>query len=256
MGRHWTPTGVLAGVGGQMKPTLAGTNLTVLDGAAWVDGHYCELLGAQVLTVTANGIAVVRFDPAANTAELVWRDAITTPSQSPTGVYEMLVASTTGSALKDRRSLVRAGQPQPNGVEMYNAGTTYLDRIQWVTYPWNLSMALRDVGGWAPASGGRLTVPASQPAGTIYTVRASGVWHPAPSAGMSHWVIHKNGQAPGGGELGVTSNMFVGNNCWWTLVGNMALNPGDFLELLTYQNTSAPLNVLAVRFSVTELAIT
>ena len=109
MGRHWTPTGVLAGVGGQLKPTLAGTSLTVADGAAWVDGHYCELLGSQVLTVTANGIAVVRFDPAANTAELVWRDGVTVPAQSPTGVFEMLIASTTGSVLADRRAIVGAG---------------------------------------------------------------------------------------------------------------------------------------------------
>lgn len=105
MARHWAPTGVAPGVGGELKPTLAFPNLTVADGAAWVDGHYAELLGSQVLAATANGIAVVRFDPAANMAELVWRDGVTTPAQSPTGVYEMLVAQVTGSVLVDRRAM-------------------------------------------------------------------------------------------------------------------------------------------------------
>lgn len=103
MGRHWAPTGICPGVGGDMKPSLAGTNLTIQAGAAWVDGHFCELLGSQVLTVTANGLAVVRFDPAANTAELLYRDGVSVPAQSPTGTFEMPVALITGSVLKDRR---------------------------------------------------------------------------------------------------------------------------------------------------------
>ena len=108
MGRVWASSGVV-NTGGKLAPSLAGTALTVADGAAWVDGHYAELLGSQVLTVTANGIAVVRFDPAANTAELVYRDGVSTPAQSPTGVYELLIAQITGSALVDKRVVLGAG---------------------------------------------------------------------------------------------------------------------------------------------------
>lgn len=107
MGRLWAPTGAAAAAAGSaLQPTLAFPNLTVKAGACWVDGHYCELLADQVLAVTANGLAVVRFDPAANTAELLYRDAVSVPAQSPTGTYEMPVAKITGSVLTDARPIV------------------------------------------------------------------------------------------------------------------------------------------------------
>lgn len=112
MARHWTPSGVLAGVGSEMAPTLAYPNLTVKAGACWVDGHYCELPGDQVLAVTANGLTVVRFDPAANTAELLYRDGATTPAQNPNGTWEQPIAKITGSALTDVRQLVSASTSQ------------------------------------------------------------------------------------------------------------------------------------------------
>jgi len=105
MARYWAQTGVCLGTGGELVPTLAYPNLTIKSGAAWVDGHYCELLGDQVLTVTANGLAVVRFDPAANSAQLLYLDAASVPSQSPTGIYELPIAKITGSALSDQRRL-------------------------------------------------------------------------------------------------------------------------------------------------------
>jgi hypothetical protein len=109
MGRVWAASGVVAGQGGDMAPTLAYPNLTVQAGACWVDGHYCELPGAQVLAVTANGLVVVRFDPAANTADLVYRDGITTPAQSPTGTWELPIAQVAASALVDLRALLGGG---------------------------------------------------------------------------------------------------------------------------------------------------
>lgn len=120
MARHWVPTGVCAGVGAQMLPSLAGANLTVKAGACWVDGHFCELPGDQVLTSTANGLAVVRFDPAANSAQLLYLDGVSAPSQSPTGVYELAIAKITGSVLADQRTLVGGAQKQwdmPWGVQ-------------------------------------------------------------------------------------------------------------------------------------------
>jgi hypothetical protein len=123
MARQWVPSGVVRGAGGELAPSLAGTNLTVRSGAAWVDGHYTELPGDQVLTATANGLAVVRFDPAANTAELLYRDGATTPNRSPIGVWELPVALIAGSALADRRALL-AGEPStfPNAAARSLAG--------------------------------------------------------------------------------------------------------------------------------------
>lgn len=103
MARHWAPSGVALGIGGELVPTLSMPNLTVQSGACWVDGHYCELAGPQVLTATANGLAVVRFDPVANSAELLWRDAVSTPTQNPAGTWELPIARTVSSVLADVR---------------------------------------------------------------------------------------------------------------------------------------------------------
>jgi hypothetical protein len=110
MARHWAASGVIDGVGGELKPTLAFPNLTVQAGAAWADGHFTELLGSQVLTVTANGLVVVRFDPAANTAELVYRDGAVSPAQDPNGVWEVPIAKMVGSAMTDSRRLIKSSQ--------------------------------------------------------------------------------------------------------------------------------------------------
>ena len=115
MGRLFAPSSVAAGIGGELKPTLAFPNLTIADGVCWIDGHFAELLGSQVLPVTANGLAVVRFDPAANTAELVYRDAVSIPAQNPTGIWELPVAGLAGSALVDRRAL---HHPVANGLSL------------------------------------------------------------------------------------------------------------------------------------------
>lgn len=110
MARHWAPSGIAAGVGGEMALSLSFPTLTVQSGACWVDGHYCELLTTQTLTATANGIAVVRFDPAANSADLIWRDGVSVPAESPTGTWELAIARTSASALGDLRvnSLVQS----------------------------------------------------------------------------------------------------------------------------------------------------
>lgn len=127
MGRAWTPSGVIAGQGLDMLPSLSGTNLTVRSGACWVDGHYCELPGNQVLTATANGLAVVRFDPAANTADLLYRASVSAPAQDPAGTYELPIAKITGSALADWRPLLGGEQRQ-------FASKAILD-AQWASAP-------------------------------------------------------------------------------------------------------------------------
>lgn len=151
MARVWSPSGVVAGAGGELAPTLAAPNLTIKAGAAWVDGHYCELVADTVLTATANGLAVVRFDPAANTAEVLWRDAATTPTQNPTGVWELPIARTTSNALTDLRVVFQWQQAANDSIARFaSAGTrslaipapvinqmTVLDSAPGVVQYWN-----------------------------------------------------------------------------------------------------------------------
>lgn len=92
MARHWARSGVLAGIGGELKPTYSSGTVTVADGAAWVDGHFVEVTGSQGVAVGTTGIVVVRFDPVANTAELLYRDGVSTPTQNPAGVWELVLA--------------------------------------------------------------------------------------------------------------------------------------------------------------------
>jgi hypothetical protein len=62
---------------------------------------------------------VVRFDPAANTAELLYRDGASLPNQSPTGVWELPIALVQGSALAyDLRTILL-----PDGTMLVKDGT-------------------------------------------------------------------------------------------------------------------------------------
>jgi hypothetical protein len=121
MARLWAPSSVCAGVGGELAPALAGTNLTIADGAVWIDGHFAELTGSQVLAVTANGLAVVRFDPAENSAELNYWDGVSAPYQDPNGAWDLPIALITGGALVDMRQRSR---PVPSGLEFLGRRAT------------------------------------------------------------------------------------------------------------------------------------
>jgi hypothetical protein len=83
-----------------------------------------------VLTVTANGLTVVRFDPAANTADLIYRDGATTPNQSPTGIWETPIAQIVGSALRDVRPFTSGDAWHPL-TPLYNgwSSTTLAQRV-------------------------------------------------------------------------------------------------------------------------------
>jgi len=249
MGRHWAPTGVLPGVGGMMKPSLAGTALTVLDGAAWVDGHFAELLGTQVLTVTANGIAVVRFDPAANTAELVWRDGVTVPAQSPTGVYEMLIASVTGSVGTDRRTIARLGSAIPTGVDVFRNSVPL--NAQWSTFAWAPSDVIRNAGWWNSAAPTKFTVPATQPAATWYEWYCGYEFAIAgPEGDVRNALPWKNGGGSGG------YGHAQANRSGYGLMGNysipMRLDPGDYIELYIFLATW-PITINNLRCGLREI---
>ncbi len=233
MARHWAPSGIAPGVGGELAPTLAMPNLTVQSGAAWVDGHYAELPTNQVLTATANGLAVVRFDPAANTADLLWRDGVSTPAQSPTGTWELPIARTAASVLTDLRGrlsdMVRfanaaartVGMPTPGvnqltmldnrlGVPQYWTGSAWADQVPFIQ--WGTGSGTTNASGVCP----RITFPVAFGATpnifmqnyvasghVVSIINASASWFDA-----AYW-------APGGAQAGNASFQF-----WWLAIGN------------------------------------
>lgn len=122
MARYWAPSTVLAHYNGELQPTLTFPSLTVANGAAWVDGHLCELAGSSVLTATTDGMAVVRYTPSTNVAELIWRDgAGLVPAQIPGDIWEVVIARVVGGVLVDlRQPYEPAHFPQMDSVVLTN----------------------------------------------------------------------------------------------------------------------------------------
>ena len=108
MARLWAPSGVVDGYLARLDPDYAVGTVTVGAGAAWIDGHYCEQLTSSSVAVTSNGLVVIRWTPAANTFELLYRDGATTPTQTdPT--WELPLAQMSGGAMTDLREFVTRG---------------------------------------------------------------------------------------------------------------------------------------------------
>lgn len=107
MARMWVPSGVR--LAGDLAPALvAGPAIQTAPGGCWLDGHYAELAAQATIAASANGLLVVRFTPADNHAELLYRDAATVPTQTdPT--WELPIASMAAGAIADRR--MRSGSP-------------------------------------------------------------------------------------------------------------------------------------------------
>jgi len=116
MARSWVPSGVISG----LVPTLAaGPTINVAVGQVWLDGHFAELTTPASVPATANGLLVVRFTPADNHAELLYRDAATLPTQTdPT--WELPVARMIAGGLADARPVLPAGMSAAGGVEVAN----------------------------------------------------------------------------------------------------------------------------------------
>ena len=117
MGRVWAPTGVVKGIGGELKPSIVYPNVTIKSGACWVDGHYCELAVDSVITVSGlSGLIVVRFDPVTNSAALVFYDDTLTPTQDPVGMFDLPLAWMNLQTLNDIRGpLLPAGEQASAG---------------------------------------------------------------------------------------------------------------------------------------------
>jgi len=111
MGRLWVPSGVdasLLGIAGQLVPTLAaGPTINVAAGSCWLDGHYAERTTPASVPATANGLLVVRFTPADNHAELLYRDAAVTCTQT-LATWELPIAQMLAGAMRDIRWIQNA----------------------------------------------------------------------------------------------------------------------------------------------------
>jgi hypothetical protein len=154
MGRMWAPSGVdpsLLGVGGgaaALAPTLvAGPAIQVAAGSCWLDGHYAELTAGATIPASANGLLVVRFTPADNHAELLYRDAAVAPTQTA-ATWELVIAQMTAGVIADRRlfangsaanyAAVKLNLPAPGDGERIvtiDDGRMYIRRVAAFTYP-------------------------------------------------------------------------------------------------------------------------
>lgn len=112
MARLWVGTGVEL-KGGMLKPTLGAGSIGVADGNCWLDGHYAELAAGTSIPVTSNGLLVIRFTPADNHAELLYRDSVTDPTQTDAS-YELPLARMTGGVMVDLRVYSTAVAVAPN----------------------------------------------------------------------------------------------------------------------------------------------
>ena len=123
MARLWCGSGVVPGYLSSFAPTLAGSVITTQSGAAWIDGFYGEMDESKTFTTSGNGMLVARMDPTAEQILLMFIPGQTTPTQSPTGLYEVPIARVTSGALVDIRQFISGGGT-PAGVMWDYGGAT------------------------------------------------------------------------------------------------------------------------------------
>ena len=116
MAQLWAPSGVVDGYLDRLDPDLSGSTVTVGPGGAWIDGHYAEQLTSSSVAVTSNGLVVIRFTPADNVFELLYRDGATTPTQTD-ATWELPLAQMTGGAMTDLREFVTRGRVNTSALE-------------------------------------------------------------------------------------------------------------------------------------------
>lgn len=102
MARQWLGSGVLRGVYSELASAYAAGAITTQPGGVWIDGHYAELTAVANTPATANGLLVVRFTPADNKFELLFRDGVTVPTQT-TATWELPIALMSAGAMVDSR---------------------------------------------------------------------------------------------------------------------------------------------------------
>jgi hypothetical protein len=227
MGRLFASNGVASGIANELAPTLAFPTLTIQAGAAWVDGHYAETASAQALTATANGLAVVRFDPAANTAELLWRDGASTPSQNPNGVWELALAKTVGNVLTDLRTFSSPAAPLQTfvidtvvGIDVPTGTDNDMIPVGTFTMPFTGSFVFQGSAKVANNPAGLVTVNPLEISATSVppaTIRAPATWRTESAPGAGQAIAHLPlvaswDKVAGGTVVTIRARAFVGGN--------------------------------------------
>ena len=253
MGRLWVPSGVdysplgIGGGSGALAPTLAaGPTINVAVGGCWLDGHYAELTAPASVPATANGLLVVRFTPADNHAELLYRDAVTVPTQTVSS-WELPIASMTAGAISDARRFVQFGgnqlvptcilrttgaitHPQGTLTIPYGAGTETVDTHNMHDTVTNNSYIVAPVRGiyhaqayatWSATDNGNYRI-----CGIVNTAGA--------------YMAQAQGTLWGGGSLVASVHVFMA--------------AGDYLRHNVVRDGTAAMSVAGAQFSMTLVA--
>lgn len=108
MARFFYGTGVIPGVGSQLSTSIAGSQVTTLPGAAYIDGFYGEILNNKQINIapSTSGLVVARMDPGARKISIAFNPGAGTgqnPNQSLTGTYEIPLLRVVNSVGTDAR---------------------------------------------------------------------------------------------------------------------------------------------------------
>jgi len=254
MGRLWVPSGVdysplgIGGGGGALAPTLAaGPTINVAIGGCWLDGHYAELTAPASVPVTSNGLLVVRFTPADNHAELLWRDAASSPTQTlPT--WELVIASMAAGVMTDARRFVQFGGTQvvPTCILKTTAAITHPQGT--LTIPYGAGTEIVDPSGMhdTVTNSGNIVAPVKG----IYQSQVSAGWSGTDNGNYritgivntaGAYVAQSQGVVYGGGSL--------------VCYAHVLLNAGDYLRHNVVRDGTAAMTVLAgAQFSMALVA--
>lgn len=253
MARGWMPSGVddAAGGFGSLAATLvAGPTINVAAGACWLDGHYAELVTPTSVPATANGLLVVRFTPADNHAELLWRDAAVAPTQT-LATWELVLAQMTAGVIGDRRQFARYGGlfPMPACILRSTAAQSMPSGTSVVQFTAGVSNEVVDTHGMHdPAvSPNRITAPMRG----IYACKAWAAW--ASTAGVSTNYRHMAIANQAGGTLAngrIPMANATASPSENTVAVDYVFAPGDYINLIVIQDSGVALNLASVQLSM------
>ena len=268
-------------------PTLiAGPAITVSAGNAWLDGHYAELTATATVPVTANGLLVLRFTPADNRCELLYRDGATSPTWTdPT--WELPIAKMTAGVMADARLLLGAGGRVPvvgalplypfEGMEVflysgyhqlgshlvYYTGTPA--PYQWLCVGGGYYNANVNTSAVLAAGGGYGDIAGNLGPGLILT--AAGIYRVRMMATMTAQAAAAQGgiganllPGPGAANFGGVHNMAAANHVatavveqdWTVTAANLAFGPG-YAQLQMRYYTAIGSVAFSVRSMVAQL---
>jgi hypothetical protein len=122
MARLYRGSGVIYGFLNNCAATIAGSVVTVQMGAVWVDGYYGEIDTPKAVTVSGNGMVVIRMDPTARQVLVMFVANQTIPTRNLSGIYEVPIMQVTGATGKDIRQFAQANASPKISGGVYRSG--------------------------------------------------------------------------------------------------------------------------------------